>query len=152
MRKVVQQASSGTRSVVKGFVYSTAVAALLAAAPAQANDVDEMRAELQNLLDRMERVDWHVGSMVVPPTNWFHQHFNGGTEPARYLALRWGSQKYGFSLGSASEGEADVSVKLGGAQIEYEDEEHIVHDMFAETLAKVGGESKMAEFLPRLAK
>jgi quercetin dioxygenase-like cupin family protein len=102
--------------------------------------------------DRMERVDWHVGSMVVPPTNWFHQHFNGGTEPARYLALRWGSQKYGFSLGSASEGEADVSVKLGGAQIEYEDEEHIVHDMFAETLAKVGGESKMAEFLPRLAK
>ena len=102
--------------------------------------------------DRMERVDWHVGSMVVPPTNWFHQHFNGGTEPARYLALRWGSQKYGFSLGSASEGEADVSVKLGGAQIEYEDEEHIVHDMFAETLAKVGGESKMAEFIPRLAK
>ena len=102
--------------------------------------------------DRIERVDWHVGSMVVPPTNWFHQHFNGGTEPARYLALRWGSQKYGFSLGSASEGEADVSVKLGGAQIEYEDEEHEVHDMFAETLAKVGGESKMAEFIPRLAK
>jgi len=57
MRKVAQQTSSGTRSVVKGFVYSTAVAALLAAAPAQANDVDEMRAELQNLLDRMERVE-----------------------------------------------------------------------------------------------
>jgi len=57
MRKIAQQTSSGTRSVVKGFVYSTAVAALLAAAPAQANDVDEMRAELQNLLDRMERVE-----------------------------------------------------------------------------------------------
>jgi hypothetical protein len=57
MRKVAQQTSSGTRSVVKGFVYSTAVAALLAAAPAQANDVDEMRAEFQNLLDRMERVE-----------------------------------------------------------------------------------------------
>jgi len=57
MLKVAQQASSGTRSVVKGFVYSTAVAALLASAPAQANDVDEMRAELQNLLDRMERVE-----------------------------------------------------------------------------------------------
>ena len=100
--------------------------------------------------DRMERVDWKVGSMVVPPTNWFHQHFNGGTEPARYLALRWGSQKHGFSLGSAGEGEADVSVKLGGAQIEYEDEDPIVHDMFAETLAGAGGESQMGEFIPRL--
>ena len=100
--------------------------------------------------DRMERVDWKVGSMVVPPTNWFHQHFNGGTEPARYLALRWGSQKHGFSLGSAGEGEADVSVKLGGAQIEYEDEDAIVHDMFAETLAQAGGESQMGEFIPRL--
>ena len=100
--------------------------------------------------DRLERVDWKVGSMVVPPTNWFHQHFNGGTEPARYLALRWGSQKHGFSLGSAGEGEADVSVKLGGAQIEYEDEDPIVHDMFAETLAGAGGESQMGEFIPRL--
>ena len=100
--------------------------------------------------NRMERVDWKVGSMVVPPTNWFHQHFNGGTEPARYLALRWGSQKHGFSLGSAGEGEADVSVKLGGAQIEYEDEDPIVHDMFAETLARAGGESQMGEFIPRL--
>ena len=71
MRKVAQQASSGTRSVVKGFVYSTAVAALLAAAPAQANDVDEMRAELQNLLDRMERVEQkqtQSASMAALPT------------------------------------------------------------------------------------
>ena len=48
------------------------------------------------------------------------------------------------------EGEADVSVKLGGAQIEYEDEDPWVHDTFAETLAQVGGESKMADFIPRL--
>ena len=100
--------------------------------------------------DDVERVDWKVGSMVVPPTNWFHQHFNGGTEPARYLAFRWGSQKHGFSLGAALEGDPDVSVKLGGAQIEYEDEEPWVHDTFVETLQKVGGESKMVEFIPRL--
>jgi len=71
MRKVAQKASSGTRSVVKGFVYSTAVAALLAAAPAQANDVDEMRAELQNLLDRMERVEQkqtQAADMAALPT------------------------------------------------------------------------------------
>ncbi len=102
--------------------------------------------------DGMERVDWEVGSMVVPPNGWFHQHFNGGVTPARYLAFRWGSQKYDFSLGVAMEGETDVSVKLGGGQIEYEDEDPVVHDIFAETLAKVGGESQMAEFIPRLRK
>ena len=87
--------------------------------------------------------------MVVPPHNWFHQHFNGGTEPARYLAFRWGSAKHTFVF---DPGEADVSVKLGGGQIEYEDEHPWVHDTFAETLHKAGGESKMAEFIPGLKK
>jgi quercetin dioxygenase-like cupin family protein len=97
--------------------------------------------------DRMERVDWHVGSMVVPPNDWFHQHFNGGTEPARYLALRWGSEQFAFCLGD-QEGEMDVSVSLGGSQIEYEDEDPLIHDLFAETLGKAGGRSEMAEFMP----
>ena len=100
--------------------------------------------------DDVVRVDWKPGAMVVPPNDWFHQHFNGGTTPARYLAFRWGSQKHGFSLGVAMEGDADVSVKLGGGQIEYEDEDPWIHDTFAETLARVGGESKMADFIPRL--
>ena len=98
----------------------------------------------------MERVDWKPGAMVVPPNGWFHQHFNGGAEPARYMAFRWGSQKYGFSLGVAMEGETDVDIKLGGGQIEYEDEDPIIHDMFVETITKNGAESKMAEFIPRL--
>jgi oxalate decarboxylase/phosphoglucose isomerase-like protein (cupin superfamily) len=93
------------------------------------------------------RVDWERGAMIVPPNDWFHQHFNGGTEPARYLAFRWGSQKHGFVF---DPGEADISEKLGGAQIEYEDEDPYIHDTFAETIGKVGGESKMADFLPQL--
>ena len=101
--------------------------------------------------DRMERVDWGVGAMVVPPTDWFHQHFNGGTEPARYLAFRWNSQQFRFTLGSPIEGEMDVSVKEGGTQIEYEDEDPLIHQWFVETLAKVGTESRMAEFMPQLA-
>ena len=100
--------------------------------------------------DGMERVDWKPGSMVVPPNGWFHQHFNGGATPARYLAFRWNSQKYYFSLGTAMEGDTDVDVKMGGAQIEYEDEDPLIHDTFAETLAKAGAESRMAEFIPRL--
>ena len=64
MRKVSPQKPSGTRSIVKGFLYSTTAIALMAA-PTQANDMDEMRMELQNLLDRMERVE---GQQVAAQT------------------------------------------------------------------------------------
>ena len=97
--------------------------------------------------DDVIRVDWKRGGLIVPPSNWFHQHFNGGAAPARYLAFRWGSQKYEFVF---DPGEADLSEKLGGAQIEYEDEIPWVHDTFVETLTKAGAESKMADFIPRL--
>ena len=97
--------------------------------------------------DRMERVNWGVGAMVVPPNDWFHQHFNGGTEPARYLAFRWNSQQFRFPLGSPMEGEMDVSVKQGGTQIEYEDEDPLIHQWFVETLNKVGAQSRMGEFI-----
>jgi oxalate decarboxylase/phosphoglucose isomerase-like protein (cupin superfamily) len=93
------------------------------------------------------RVDWKRGGLIVPPNDWFHQHFNGGAEPARYLAFRWGSQKHGFVF---DPGEADMSEKLGGAQIEYEDEHDYIHDTFQETLDKTGTKSKMADFIPRL--
>ncbi len=66
------------------------------------------------------------------------------------VAFRWNSQKYYFSLGVAMEGETDVSVKLGGGQIEHEDEEPMIHDLFEQALGKAGTQSQMAEFIPRL--
>jgi mannose-6-phosphate isomerase-like protein (cupin superfamily) len=79
------------------------------------------------------RFDWKPGSIVVPPEMWWHQHFNPGTIPARYLALRGGSKKYQFQLAQNEEMEKDR--RDGGDQIEYEDEDPEVKQWFEQALA-----------------
>lgn len=92
----------------------------------------------------IQRYDWHEGSMVVPPDSWWHQHFNTGKNPARYLALRsFGSKKH---RGAGKKYKGTVDRKLGGDQIEYDDEDPIVRQMFEEALAHNGLESRMASF------
>jgi len=92
------------------------------------------------------RVDWKPGSVVVPPNQWFHQHFNSGAEPARYLALRWNSWRYRF-IALSDDKAVDVSVKEGGLQIEYEDEDAKIHEMFEAGLAKVGAPCRMGSMV-----
>lgn len=94
------------------------------------------------------RVDWHHGVVYSPPDMMFHQHFNTGTIPARYLATAHGSLRYpltaervGLSKGGA------VSVKLGGRQIEYEDQDPRIHQLYLDELRRHGGTSKMAPFI-----
>jgi uncharacterized RmlC-like cupin family protein len=36
---------------------------------------------------RRQRIDWQAGSFFAPPPYWYHQHFNPGDEPARYLSI-----------------------------------------------------------------
>jgi quercetin dioxygenase-like cupin family protein len=91
----------------------------------------------------IKKYHWHEGSMIVPPENWWHQHFNAGDKPARYLALRaFGSKKY---QGVGKKYQGTVDRKKGGAQIEYQDEDPGVRQWFAEALAQRGIESQMSK-------
>jgi oxalate decarboxylase/phosphoglucose isomerase-like protein (cupin superfamily) len=88
----------------------------------------------------MTRVDWKRGSMVVPPEGWFHQHFNSGAEPARYLALKVVSRRFKLQPGKI---QSDVPLAYGGWQIEYEDEDPIIRKTFEAECARSGAEVKM---------
>ena len=97
----------------------------------------------------MIKCDWQVGSMVtVPSDNCFHQHFNSGTTRARYLALRPGDMGL-YKKGRGGGGEnADRSIKEGGWQIEYDDEDREIHQIFEKELNANGAQCKMKAFIP----
>ncbi len=92
-----------------------------------------------------ERYDWRAGSMIVPPEMWWHQHFNVGKEPARYLALH-GRMSRKHRSGQKDWKGLDKDVKEGGDQIEYEDEDPMISRMFESELEKRGAEYRMARF------
>jgi hypothetical protein len=86
------------------------------------------------------RYDWEVGTLVVPPNMWFHQHFNTGATPARYLAFKHEGVAIRNVQGVPK---AWISRRLGGDQIDYADESLTVRKIFADELAKNGQTSRM---------
>jgi mannose-6-phosphate isomerase-like protein (cupin superfamily) len=94
----------------------------------------------------MQKCDWQVGSIVIVPADGtFHQHFNSGTKRARYMALRSGS---GGFIAPNRRQTADVSIKDGGIQVEYTDEDREIHEIFERELAKSGAQCNMKAFIP----
>jgi hypothetical protein len=89
------------------------------------------------------KVDWKEGSIFSPRDGEYHQHFNTGSTPARYLAYTFG----GLVVNNirATRG-AEVSEREGGSQIEYEDEDPEVYDLFERECVNHGVEVT----LPRL--
>ena len=71
-------------------------------------------------------IPWHEASVFVPPSRWFHQHFNVGGEPARYLAFH----------AVRGAGQSEQVRNLAADQIEYPDEERFVREKFEAELAK----------------
>lgn len=75
-----------------------------------------------------KRYDWKPGSLISPPAGWYHQHFNTGDIPVFHLAFHRPQTV-------ASEGPRD--------QIEYEDEDPKIAELFESELSKVGLRSHM---------
>ena len=83
--------------------------------------------------EQPRRFDWQTGTLIVPPNAWFHQHFNSGPTPARYLAFKHWSPRNAQGVPMSW-----ISTRLGGTQVDYADEEPLVRGMFAEALAGIG--------------
>jgi len=98
--------------------------------------------------DDVIEVPWGRGSVYSPPTEWFHQHFNTGPEPARHLAIRGGNPFSGAPLGSDAAGGPHVTTRgqdEGGTVLDYEDEDPEVRRRFREALKREGVENQMPD-------
>lgn len=74
--------------------------------------------------EKPERFDWHEGTVVSPPAGVWHQHYNTGTEPCRFIA---------FHATTA------VQREEGGIeQIDFENEDPSMRKMYEEECAKNG--------------
>ena len=72
-------------------------------------------------------IPWHEGSVFVPPNRWFHQHFNLGSAPARYLAFHAPRNLSGYT---------ETVEDRARDQIEYPSEDPSVRQKFESELAK----------------
>jgi hypothetical protein len=82
-------------------------------------------------------IPWREGSLFTPPAGWFHQHFNIGAEPARYLAIQLALRGPNAQAEKIQNRERD--------QIEYPNEEPWIRQKFEAELAKRGITSLMPE-------
>ncbi len=99
--------------------------------------------------DQVVKVDWCEGSVFSPPSGWFHQHFNTGSEKARQLAFRYSGQSGKYLLGcwrAINKEGVRTSVRDGGTMIEYEDEDPRIRLDFEAAIEKVNVPMEMPRF------
>ena len=78
---------------------------------------------------------WKKGSLIVPPDQWYHQHFNVGPSPARYVGLHG-------PVDGLPGGEEYTPARN---QIEYPDEIPEIRRLFEEEVGSRGFDSLMPE-------
>jgi quercetin dioxygenase-like cupin family protein len=103
------------------------------------------------------RIDWRHGVVFPPADRQFHQHFNASSQPARYLATGVGGLRYPLTMPQrrsllgvkpGEKGAVSTNIKEGGDQIEYEDQDPRIHQIWLEEMRKNNVEPKMQKFFP----
>jgi hypothetical protein len=102
------------------------------------------------------RIDWKHGTVFPPANRQLHQHFTTSREPARYLGVALGSIRYPVTeqmrlttLGKPGEKPAcSTSVKDGGDQIEFDDQDPRIHALFLKEMEKHGIQQAMDRAFP----
>ena len=92
------------------------------------------------------RVGWTFGTVFPPCDKQWHQHFVTTNEPSRYVATGFGGIRYPTleirrELVIGKPGEKQLlskSVKDGGNQIEYEDQDPRIHELWLSEMRKGG--------------
>jgi quercetin dioxygenase-like cupin family protein len=92
--------------------------------------------------DQKVRIDFNEASLFVPPDRWWHQHFNTGPAPVRYLAAGWAGEGR-WSMEALGGGHrayrlSQTSTRQGGSMIDYQDEDPAIRDMYAAELTGSG--------------
>ncbi len=91
------------------------------------------------------RVDWYPGMIFAPVDRQFHQHFTTSKTPSRYLALIGGGnarypltqKKRDYSTAKdGGQGTIAKSTREGGSQVEYEDQDPRIHEIWLEEMRK----------------
>lgn len=83
--------------------------------------------------DRVVRIDFGPGTVMVPPRGWFHQNFNTGRETVLYAPTVPGGRREG-----GQESPQLVSVRDGGTQVDYELEDPRMRELFEDELRGQG--------------
>jgi hypothetical protein len=81
------------------------------------------------------RVDWKFGMLHAPAEQEWHQHFNVGDEPGRYLPVSYGNFRYPFTKANVRNVLHRYEVK-SAIQIESEDEDPRIRALFETERAK----------------
>jgi quercetin dioxygenase-like cupin family protein len=102
------------------------------------------------------RIDWGHGTVLAPADKQFHQHFATSADPVRYLATAVGGLRYPFTtenrrnffgLKAGEMQSVALSTKLGGDQIEYEDQDPRIHKTWLDAMKKSDVSPRMEKYI-----
>ena len=102
--------------------------------------------------EQRRKVPWCDGAILVPQAREFHQHFNTGPTSARYLVFYMSTGGVGGAMAGRGEGEeaderwlapSTISIREGGDQIDYDDEDPAIYEEFAEECRQHGAEVRL---------